>query len=108
MRDVKSLEFLSVATADEIAPGERIIVEYGEKWVVIFNVAGAYYAIEDVCTHDDGPLAEGTLDNCTIECPRHGATFDIRSGKVLTAPALVAVPSYIVKIVNNEILIAPR
>lgn len=101
-------EFQTVATTDELGPGERIVVEYGKTWVAIFNVDGHYHAIEDLCTHDDGPLAEGKLSECVIECPRHGATFDIRTGKVLSAPALVDVPAYQVRVVENEVQIAPR
>lgn len=101
-------DFVTVATVDEIKPGERLIVELGRHWVVIFNVEGKYYAIEDICPHDDGPLAEGTLDGCVIECPRHGATFDITTGKVLSAPALVDVPTYRVQIEGGEIQVAPN
>ena len=101
-------DFETVATIDEIKPGERLVVEFGRTWVAIFNVDGTYYAIEDLCTHDDGPLAEGRLTGCIIECPRHGATFDIRTGKVLSAPALLNVPSYAVQVVGNEVQIAAQ
>jgi 3-phenylpropionate/trans-cinnamate dioxygenase ferredoxin subunit len=101
-------EFVTVANTDEIKPGERLVVEFGRTWAAIFNVDGKYYAIEDLCTHDDGPLAEGELRGCIIECPRHGATFDITNGKVLSAPALVDVPAYHVRVQGNEIQIAPR
>jgi 3-phenylpropionate/trans-cinnamate dioxygenase ferredoxin subunit len=99
-------EFITVANVDEIKAGERLVVEIGRTWVAIFNVDGQYYAIEDRCTHDDGPLAEGELSGCIIECPRHGATFDITNGKVLTAPALVDVPTYRVRVENNQVQIA--
>lgn len=102
------VEFVTVAKTDEIKPGERLIIEFGRTWVAIFNVDGKYYAIEDVCPHDDGPLAEGELRGCVIECPRHGATFDITTGKVLTAPALVDVPTYAVQVKDNEIQLAAR
>lgn len=101
-------EFTAVATTDEIPPGERLVVEFGRHWVAIFNVDGVYYAIEDVCTHDDGPLAEGELRGCVIECPRHGATFDVTTGKVISAPAVVDVPAYAVRIEGTQIAIAPR
>jgi len=102
------VEFTTVATTEEIQPGDRIVVEVGRHWVAIFNVDGTYYAIDDVCTHDDGPLAEGELTVCIIECPRHGATFDIRDGKVLSAPALRDVQAYQVRVENENIQIAPR
>jgi len=101
-------EFLTVATTDDIPVGDRVVVELGRHWVAIFNVDGKYYAIEDVCPHDDGPLAEGELDGCVIECPRHGAKFDISSGKLLAPPALVDVPAYPVRVEGGEIQIALR
>jgi 3-phenylpropionate/trans-cinnamate dioxygenase ferredoxin subunit len=101
-------EFVSVATVDELQSGERMVVELGRHWVALFNVDGTYYAIEDVCTHDDGPLAEGELEGCIIICPRHGATFDIRNGKVLTPPAMVDVQSYDVQIQDKNIQVKPR
>ena len=101
-------DFVTVATTDEIPPGERLVVEIGRKWVAIFNVDGKYYAIEDRCTHDDGPLAEGILDGIVIECPRHGACFDITNGKVLSPPALVNVPIFQVRVEGNEIQVASR
>jgi 3-phenylpropionate/trans-cinnamate dioxygenase ferredoxin component len=108
MKTDMAAEFLTVASTDEISAGDRIIVELGRHWVAIFNVDGQYYAIEDVCPHDDGPLAEGELEGCVIECPRHGAKFDISSGKVLAPPALVDVPTYPVRVSGGEIQIALR
>ncbi len=96
-------DFVTIATADEIQPGERLVVELGQVWVAVFNVDGQYYAIQDLCTHDDGPLAEGELNGCVIECPRHGAQFDIRNGKVLSPPAVVDVPVFKVRVQGNDI-----
>ena len=101
-------DFITVAKTDEIKPGERDVFGIGRKWVAVFNVDGTYYAIEDVCTHDDGPLAEGDLTGCVIACPRHGATFDIRDGKVLSAPALVNVPSHEVRVQDDEIQLSTK
>ena len=98
-------EFVTVASTDEVKVGERIVVEVDDHYIAIFNVDNRYYAIEDVCTHDDGPLAEGYLEGTTIECPRHGAKFDITSGKVLSMPAVKSVPRYEVKVSGNEIQI---
>lgn len=98
-------EFITVATVDEIPPGERLIVEIGRRWVAIFNLDGNFHAIEDRCTHDDGPLAEGEVVGCQVICPRHGARFDIRDGKVLSAPALVDVPTFETRVVGDDIQI---
>jgi 3-phenylpropionate/trans-cinnamate dioxygenase ferredoxin component len=101
-------DFVTVATTDELRPGERLIVEIGRRWIVIFNIEGEYHAIADVCTHDDGPLAEGELRGCEIICPRHGARFDVRNGKVLSPPALVDVPAYAVRVEGGEVQVSRK
>ncbi|MCA0452971.1 MAG: non-heme iron oxygenase ferredoxin subunit [Chloroflexi bacterium] len=102
------MDYVTVAQKDELQPNERMVVQVGRRWVAIFNVEGTFYAIEDVCTHDDGPLAEGELTGCIIECPRHGATFDIRTGKVLSAPAMVDVKRFDVRVEGSAIQVMPR
>lgn len=97
--------FVTVATTDEIKPGERLVVEIGRHWVAVFNIDGTYYAVRDVCTHDDGPLAEGEVYGCEIECPRHGARFDLRTGAVTAPPAVRPVPTYAVRVVGNDVQI---
>jgi len=82
----------------ELPPGERLFIEIGEEQVVIFNLGGEYYAIGDVCTHDQGPLGEGEVEDYEIICPRHGARFDIRTGEVLALPAVQDVPTYPVRV----------
>ena len=102
-------EFVTVASTDELQPGDQpIVVEVGRRWVAVFNIAGEYYAIEDRCTHDDGPLAEGIVNGCIVECPRHGATFDLKTGKALSAPAHVDVPTYAVRVDGNAIKLGTR
>ena len=98
-------EYTTVATTAEIGVGERMVVEVKGHYVGVFNVDNRYYAIEDVCTHDDGPLAEGELTGTVIACPRHGATFDITTGAVLSFPAIKPVPRYEVRVENAEIQI---
>jgi 3-phenylpropionate/trans-cinnamate dioxygenase ferredoxin subunit len=98
--------YVKVADKDELAPGERKVIEVGDGlFVALFRVGDAYHAIEDVCTHDDGPLAEGELDGYAIKCPRHGARFDIRDGSVLSFPAVTPVPHYDVKVEGDDVLI---
>ncbi len=102
-------EFVTVADADALQPGDApLVVEIKRRWVAVYNIEGEYYAIEDVCTHDDGPLAEGTLTGCVVECPRHGATFDVRTGKALSAPAFVDVPTYPVRVQEGKIQVGGR
>jgi 3-phenylpropionate/trans-cinnamate dioxygenase ferredoxin subunit len=104
--DPATAEYLAVATVAELPNGARKLIEVDGKALAVFNIAGAYYCIADVCSHDDGPVAEGELVNDhEIECPRHGARFDIRTGKVRSFPAIVNIPAYPVKIDGEHILI---
>lgn len=99
-------EFVTVASVDDIPPGERIVVEVDDRFIAVFNVDGQFYAIADLCTHDDGPLAEGKLAGYRIECPRHSGAFDIRTGAVLSWPATRPVPRYEVRVVDGEVQVA--
>lgn len=101
--------FVTVGIVDEIQPGaEPLVVEVNRRWIAVYNIDGEFYAIEDRCTHDDGPLAEGKLCGSIVECPRHGATFDVKTGKVLSPPALVDVPAYEVQVQGDNIQVGPR
>lgn len=101
----ENLEWITVAEVDELGNGQRIIVDIDDEPIAVFNIAGDYYAISDICSHDDGPVAEGELDDYAIECPRHGAKFDVRSGEVLTLPAIVDIPAYPVRVQDGQIQI---
>jgi 3-phenylpropionate/trans-cinnamate dioxygenase ferredoxin subunit len=96
-------EFYPVITLDELSSGERIFIEIDDMSVVIFNIAGDVYAIEDRCTHDDGQLGEGELEGYEIICPRHGARFDVRNGNVLSLPAVEPTRYFPVRIIDNQI-----
>lgn len=96
-------EYLQVAPLEELPSGERIYLELDGKPVVLFNVGGSFYAIGDVCTHDNGTLGEGELDGHQIICPRHGARFDLRDGKALTLPAVTPAPRYPTRVVDGII-----
>lgn len=91
-------KFVKVANVGEIGPGERLWVDFGEETVIVFNVGGLFYCIADLCTHDDGPLEDGEVVGHEVECPRHGARFDVRTGKALCLPAVAPVPTYRVKV----------
>jgi 3-phenylpropionate/trans-cinnamate dioxygenase ferredoxin subunit len=96
---------VTVAKTAEIPPGQREVFDVEGIYIAVFNVGGTYYAIEDVCTHDDGPLAEGDLHGYEIECPRHGARFDIRTGTVLSMPAVLDVSWFPVRVEGDDIQI---
>lgn len=101
-------EFVPVAKVSEIPDPGKTTVEVADRLVVVFHVAGQFYCLDDVCTHDGGPLGEGTLCDHAIACPRHGAQFDIRSGKVLTMPATVATVAHEVKVEGQEVYVRLR
>ena len=91
---------LDVCPLDELRPGEAKIVHAGVLAVCVYNVAGELYALEDRCSHDDGPLCEGDFDleEGYAVCPRHGAHIDIRSGRALTLPAVFPVETFPVRV----------
>jgi 3-phenylpropionate/trans-cinnamate dioxygenase ferredoxin component len=96
--------FVKVATMDELTPGERKLVELEGVRIAIFNLDGDFYAIEDVCTHDGGPLVEGdVLEGGQIRCPRHGARFDIRTGQALSMPAFSPTATYEVQVEGDDV-----
>lgn len=97
------LEYVTVATVEELGPGRRKLVDVDGEPLAVFNIAGRYFAIADRCSHDEGPVAEGEVDGQTVECPRHGARFDLDTGRALTLPAVVDIPAYPVRVVGQEI-----
>ncbi|MCZ2127359.1 MAG: non-heme iron oxygenase ferredoxin subunit [Anaerolineales bacterium] len=99
------LEFIEITPASEIPNGERLFIDLGENPIVIFNIAGQLFAISDTCTHDDGPLGDGELRGFNVVCPRHGAEFDVRTGKVMKMPAVVDIPAYPVQIRDGVIFL---
>ena len=103
--DPATADFVAVASTDEIPSGGRKLLEVDGRAIAVFNIAGTYYCIADVCSHDDGPVAEGELDDTEIECPRHGARFDVRTGKVLSFPAIVDIPAYPVRVEDGSVLV---
>ena len=98
-------EIIEVCSLSELPPGATRIVEWEDLEIGVFNCNGEIYALEDRCSHDNGPLAEGELDpeNCTVECPRHGSLFDLRTGNPKTLPAYVPVDTFPV-VVEDDIV----
>lgn len=98
-------EYVTVAQVGEIAEGGRKVVAVGETYVLVVNIGGEYFAIEDVCTHDGNELSDGLIEDHTIECSRHGAIFDFRTGRG-TFPAVIPVATYPVRIEGDTVQIA--
>jgi 3-phenylpropionate/trans-cinnamate dioxygenase ferredoxin subunit len=101
--DPVEVEFVAIAPQADLPPGERLFVELDGKPIVVFNLAGQLFAIGDVCSHDNGPLGDGDVEEEEVVCPRHGARFDLRSGKAASLPAVVDIPAYPVRVVDGII-----
>jgi 3-phenylpropionate/trans-cinnamate dioxygenase ferredoxin component len=100
-------EYLEVARTSEVSDPGKLLVEVGERLVVLIHAAGHWYALDDVCTHDGGPLSDGPLDAAagTIACPRHGAKFDVKTGAALTMPATKPTVAHQVKIDGDKVFV---
>lgn len=99
-------DFVKVATLDEIPLNGAKLVVVEDVRVALFNLDGELYAIADVCTHDGGPLVEGEIINGhQVECPRHGARFDIRTGAALSLPAFEPTETYAVQVEGQDVYI---
>jgi len=98
---------IDVGPVEELPPGSVKIVHAGEISVGVYNLDGRFCAIEDRCSHDDGPLAEGEFDAgaCTVECPRHGSLFDLTTGRPKTLPAYSPVQTFPVSIEDDTIVL---
>ena len=100
-------DFVRVASVHEIPDPSSLLVEVGDRLVVVIHAADHFYALDDICTHDGGPLSEGPVDpeERTIACPRHGAKFDLATGAALTMPATKPTVAHEVKIEQNSVLV---
>jgi 3-phenylpropionate/trans-cinnamate dioxygenase ferredoxin subunit len=100
-------ELIDICPVDDLPPGAMRLVEWEDLEIGVFNCAGELLAIEDRCSHDDGNLVEGELDeeDCTIECPRHGSKFELRTGQPVNLPAYVPVDTFPVSVLNGVIKI---
>ena len=98
-------DFVKVADTQEIQPSQMKEVRIDDQSICIVNVEGKYYAINNICTHEGGPLADGKLEGYKVECPWHNSQFDVRTGEVISPPASEPEPSYEVKLDGKSILI---
>jgi 3-phenylpropionate/trans-cinnamate dioxygenase ferredoxin subunit len=98
-------DYVKVCKASDLPEGGKTVVEVDDRLVALFHVAGRFWAIDDLCTHDGGPLADGQLEGHVIACPRHVAKFDIRDGRVLSMPATSNTVAHEVKVEGGEVFI---
>jgi 3-phenylpropionate/trans-cinnamate dioxygenase ferredoxin component len=100
-------EFVKVASVADVPSGQGRQVAVGGRSLALFNCAGTFYAIDDTCTHAQASLAEGSLQGTEIECPLHGARFDLRTGKAVWSPAFRPVATYAVQVDGADVLVDP-
>jgi ferredoxin-NADP reductase/nitrite reductase/ring-hydroxylating ferredoxin subunit len=105
---VLSEDFVKVADTKDIQPSYMKEVQANGENICVVNIEGKYYAIGSICTHEGGPLADGKLEGCEVECPWHGSKFDVRTGEVTSPPASEPEPTYEVKVDGNSILVKRR
>jgi 3-phenylpropionate/trans-cinnamate dioxygenase ferredoxin subunit len=100
-------DFVFVAKTTDVPDPGTLLVEVGERLVALIHAAGHFYALDDVCTHDGGPLSEGPVDpqGRTIACPRHGAKFDLKTGAALTMPATRPTVAHEVMVEGDDVLV---
>ena len=103
--DASKIEYYEIVPASELPPGERLFIEIEGQSLVIFNIAGQFFSIADICSHDDGPVGEGDIEGYNITCPRHGARFSIRTGEALSAPAFERARTFPVRVQGGMIQI---
>jgi len=105
MGDQSTTTQIDVCRVDELPPGQSRILEVDDRKIGVFNAGGELYALEDRCSHDDGPLAEGPFDpeTRTVECPRHGSLFDLTTGRPKTLPAYLPVGTFPVHVEDGVI-----
>jgi 3-phenylpropionate/trans-cinnamate dioxygenase ferredoxin subunit len=101
-------DYQRVAAVDEIPPGGRLSIMLDDRGILLLRVGDDFYAIEDICTHDGQPLTDGPVNGKEIQCPRHGARFDITNGRPLCMPAVEPVATFAVKVVDGEVFIGPQ
>ncbi|MCK5728938.1 MAG: non-heme iron oxygenase ferredoxin subunit [Methylococcales bacterium] len=96
-------DWIDVAAENALANGESIVIDINGVDVAIFKIAGRFFAIEDTCTHDGAEIASGQIDGDEIICPRHGARFCIKTGRVKSAPAYEDVDCFPVQVINGRV-----
>lgn len=100
-------DFVKVAAVSELPPGDMKVVDVGDEQILLVNVDGAVHACDDICSHAYASLSEGDLDGAEVECPLHGAVFNVATGKALTPPAVDALRTFAVRVDGDDILVGP-
>ncbi len=96
-------DWMNVVLKSDLQPGNHMVVEVEDAMIVIFNLDGGFYAIEDICTHDGSEISSGCVVDGCIECPRHGARFDIKTGAVMSAPAYEPIDTFPGQVIDGMV-----
>ncbi|MGJ3241191.1 MAG: non-heme iron oxygenase ferredoxin subunit [Anaerolineae bacterium] len=96
-------QWVTFINKDELGAGERDVFDTDYGSILLMNIDGVFYAVENVCSHEEFELADGILNGCELECPKHGAFFDVRSGEALTPPATRPIAIYAVRVEGDEV-----
>lgn len=97
--------FVRVGRVTDVPPGQPEVFDVEDRKIAVFRLEDGYHAIDDICTHDGGPLADGEVEGDQVICPRHGARFSIVTGAALAFPAVTPVTSYPVRVEGEELLV---
>ena len=98
-------EFVRVCGVDDVPDPGKEVFEIGDRFVLVAHLDGEWYALDDACTHDGGPLGEGHFDGFCIVCPRHGAKFDLQTGAAMSMPAVTATTKHEITVVGNDVCV---
>jgi nitrite reductase/ring-hydroxylating ferredoxin subunit len=101
-----TLQFVKVAEVDEVEPGKMKVCQIGDSSIILVNLDGIYFAIDETCPHRSAPLSEGEISGDVIICPWHASEFDIRTGKNVAGPATEAIKSYAVRVDGDDVKVA--
>ncbi|MCH7746029.1 MAG: non-heme iron oxygenase ferredoxin subunit [Chloroflexi bacterium] len=99
--------FVKVASASDLPVGEIMVVDIGDERILLSNIEGEFYAINEACSHARGPLADGPVDGAEVECPWHGSRFSLKTGEATNSPAVKSVPCYAVRVDGDDVLVGP-
>lgn len=105
MSEETTARFVKVGRASDVPEGRAEVFDVDDRKIAVFRLNDGFYAIEDICTHDGGPLAEGEVEEDVVICPRHGARFSIRTGAALSFPAVTPVDTYPVRVEGGDLLV---
>jgi 3-phenylpropionate/trans-cinnamate dioxygenase ferredoxin subunit len=101
-------DFVVVAQTSDLAPGQMKQVQVGDELILLVNLEGEFYAMDDICSHAYAPLTQGDLNGEEVECPLHGSAFNVKTGEVLSPPANQSIETFAVRVDGEDILVGPK